>query len=33
LVEEEDGRVEDVDDEDEDGDLYDGIEFAEEAGE
>uniref|UniRef100_A0A2N9J9X7 Integrase zinc-binding domain-containing protein n=1 Tax=Fagus sylvatica TaxID=28930 RepID=A0A2N9J9X7_FAGSY len=31
LVEEEDGRVEDVDDEDEDGDLYDGIEFAEEA--
>jgi hypothetical protein len=33
LVREEDGRVEDVDDEDEDGDLYDGIEFAEEAGE
>uniref|UniRef100_A0A2N9IIB5 RNA-directed DNA polymerase n=1 Tax=Fagus sylvatica TaxID=28930 RepID=A0A2N9IIB5_FAGSY len=33
LVEEEDGRVEDVDDEDEDGGLYDGVEFAEEAGE
>jgi hypothetical protein len=33
LVEEEDGRVEDVDDEDEDGGLYDGVEFAEEVGE
>ena len=33
LVEEEDGRVEDVDDEDEDGNLYDGVEFAKEAGE
>uniref|UniRef100_A0A2N9GX40 Reverse transcriptase n=1 Tax=Fagus sylvatica TaxID=28930 RepID=A0A2N9GX40_FAGSY len=33
LVEEEDGRVEDIDDEDEDGNLYDGVEFAEEAGE
>uniref|UniRef100_A0A2N9ID24 CCHC-type domain-containing protein n=1 Tax=Fagus sylvatica TaxID=28930 RepID=A0A2N9ID24_FAGSY len=33
LVEEEDGRVEDFDDEDEDGDLYDGVEFAKEAGE
>ena len=33
LVKEDDGRVEDVDDEDEDGNLYDGVEFAEEAGE
>ena len=33
LVKEEDGRVEDVDDENEDRDLYDGVEFAEEAGE
>uniref|UniRef100_A0A2N9HUG4 Reverse transcriptase n=1 Tax=Fagus sylvatica TaxID=28930 RepID=A0A2N9HUG4_FAGSY len=33
LVEEEDGRVEDVDDEDENRDLYDEVEFAEEADE
>ena len=33
LVEEEDEIVEDVDDEDENEDLYDGVEFADEAGE
>jgi hypothetical protein len=32
LVEEENRRVEDVDDEEEDGELYDGVEFTEEAG-
>ena len=30
---EEDGRMEDVDGEDEDEDLYDGVEFVDEAGE